>query len=254
MSVQQTSSTTALDVQGLSIRFGPVAVVDGVSFAIKRGEFVGLTGPNGAGKSTLIKALLGIAPVSSGTFSFAKDLTVCYVPQHYALPAHVPVSVGEVVRMGEKKILMKKAVHAALANVGLTEDFVHKNFHELSGGQKQRVMIARALIAKPDMIFFDEPLSGIDFKTKMQIYDLLKDLNKKGMTILFISHDVDHVVQTCDRVLCLDRILHKGCHPADFARGKRDQHEKAEQIDTKCLVENGPQHTAKQTVHHHHSS
>jgi len=244
----------ALTVQSLSVYFGSIAVLDAISFVIKRGEFVGLTGPNGAGKSTLLKTLLGLTPTYGGSYSFADDLTVSYVPQHYALPSHVPVSVAEVVRMGARNIMTGKAVLDALTHVGLHKDFLHKNFHELSGGQKQRVMIARAIVTAPDMIFFDEPLSGIDVQTKTQIYDLLKKFNKEGMTILFVSHDVDHVVEACDRVLCLDRILHKGCHPADFARGARDTEEKSSHVDTQCLVENDAPHAVKRPVHHHHSS
>ena len=107
-----------------------------------------------------------------------------------------------------------------LEKVGLFSSFLPQNFHQLSGGQKQRVIIARALCLQPDLIIFDEPLNGVDFETKIKIYELLSKLNKtEKVTILFVSHEVDHIINKCHHILCLNRTMHTGCHPLDFAKG-----------------------------------
>lgn len=248
-----TSANNILEVNNLKVRFGSLTVLNDISFVIARGEFVGVIGPNGAGKSTLFKTLLGLVPFQSGKYQFTPDITVGYVPQQYTLPSQVPVSVAEVVRMGAKKHVSQKNVLNVLSQVGLDYAMANKNFHNLSGGQKQRVIIARALIASPDMILFDEPLSGVDMQTKQQIYDLLKTLNQKGMTILFVSHDVNYVIDICDRILCLDGMLHKGCHPANFVHGLHSGNNAQHEVTSECLADDNIPCTKKLPIHHHHS-
>ena len=105
--------------------------------------------------------------------------------------------------------------------IGLDTSFLSKSFHELSGGQKQRIIIARSLLQNPDVLLFDEPLSSVDYTTKIQIYELLAEINQKHKTtILFVSHEIENIVQKCHRVLCLNKKLHEGCHPIDFMNGK----------------------------------
>ena len=112
-------------------------------------------------------------------------------------------------------------VNTKIKTMGLAASLLRQNFHQLSGGQKQRVIIARALCSKPDLIVFDEPLNGVDFETKLKIYDLLSALNKTDkVTILFVSHEVDHIIDKCHHILCLNKTMHTGCHPLDFAKGK----------------------------------
>ncbi len=239
-----------VEARNLTVTFDEVSVLEDISFSIVRGCFVGLIGPNGAGKSTLLKALLGLVKPTSGTCIHAPGLTVRYVPQHYVLSSFVPISVSEVVQMGSDERVTAQVIIDALEDVGLEMGCAKKNYHTLSGGQKQRVMIARALIEMPDIIFFDEPLSGVDLETKEQIYAFLKELNQKGVTIFFVSHDVDHIVDACDFVLCLDRSLHQGCHPVAFAQGERIKNT-ALATSSVCLSEKEVQ-SHKQVVHHHH--
>jgi len=219
-------------------------ILDDVSFSIENGEYVGLIGPNGAGKSSLIKLILGFYKPSSGALKIAPNVQIGYVPQLYSLSNVVPISVEEVLLMaGGKTDKSLNYLTAQLEQVGLNSDFLTKNFHQLSGGQQQRVIIARALCSEPNMLVFDEPLNGVDYKTKLSIYDLLLTLNKsQKLTILFVSHEVDHIVGHCDHVLCLNQTMHTGCHPLDFAKG----------IITDCPVldlDNVPQTVP---VHHHH--
>lgn len=193
-------------------------ILDGVSFSIQQGEYIGLIGPNGAGKTSLLRLLLGLLRPASGNIMFESTTQIGYVPQTYNLSTVVPISVAEVLAMSGVKSLQEQRHY--LKKVDLDAHYVRKNFHRLSGGEQQRVIIARALCVQPAMLIIDEPLNGVDYKTKQSIYNLLLDLNKKnGLTILFASHEVDAIVSQCDHVLCLNKTLHDGCEPMAFAQG-----------------------------------
>ena len=228
-----------IDVKNISLKIEGNIVLDNVSFSLEKGEYIGLIGPNGAGKTTLIKTILGKRNPNSGNIQIQKGIKIGYVPQNYKLSQVVPLSVKEVILMGKEKST-SRSPKDVLELVGLSDVFLSKNFHDLSGGQMQRVIIARTLFGDPDILFFDEPITGIDFETKLKIYELLAQLNKNnGLSILFVSHEVEYIVQSCHRILCLNKKLHQGCHPLDFAQGK-----------TECpILEVTPQ---VRPIHHHH--
>ncbi len=229
-----------ITVQNLSLCLNGHVILDDVSFTLRAGEYVGLIGPNGAGKTSLVKTLLGMHRPTSGTVTMAPEVKIGYVPQRYRLSAVVPVSVREVLRMATTE--PDDTLAKLLQTVELDASFLGRNFHTLSGGQQQRVVIARALAQRPTVLVFDEPLTGVDYDTKQKIYTLLAGLRQReGLTILFVSHEVDQVVAECDRVLCLNQTLHTGCHPLDFARG----------VLTPCPVGTGGSPTVR-PVHHHH--
>jgi len=210
-----------ISAKKLTLRIGKNIILDDVSFTINTGEFVGLIGPNGAGKTSLIKIILGIYKPTGGTLTVPSNEQIGYVPQSYALSSVVPISVLEVLKMSG--VRSKEILITVLDKVGLPTSFLQKNFHTLSGGQKQRVIIARVLCQNPSVIIFDEPLNGVDFETKIKIYELLKVLNKtEKVTIVFVSHEVDHIIDKCDHILCLNSTMHTGCHPLDFAKGKKN--------------------------------
>ena len=230
-----------IKAQNLGFQREGNVILDDVSFSINAGEYVGLIGPNGAGKSSLIKLILGFQKPTSGSLSLESGIKIGYVPQNYNLSTVVPIAVREVLVMSGVKDL--QILEQNLEKVGLNSDFLSKNFHQLSGGQQQRVIIARALCSQPDLLVFDEPLNGVDYQTKLSIYDLLLDFNKKkNLTILFVSHEVDHIVGYCDHILCLNRTMHIGCHPLDFAKG----------VITDCPVLGLDVIPQTVPVHHHH--
>ena len=229
-----------IEAQNIGLQRKGNLILDDVSFSIKKGEYVGLIGPNGAGKSSLIKLILGFMKPSSGSLKVDPKTKIGYVPQSYALSKIVPISVEEVLMMSGVKN-QKQLLQESLDKVDLGAEFLTKNFHNLSGGQQQRVIIARALCSQPELLVFDEPLNGVDYETKLSIYELLLDLNKtKKLTILFVSHEVDHIIGHCNHVLCLNQTMHTGCHPMDFAKG----------IITDCPVLDNVSQTLP--VHHHH--
>ena len=208
-----------ISAKNLALTIKGQLILSDLSFEIKKGEYVGLIGPNGAGKTSLLKTILGFYKPTKGSLKVEANTKIGYIPQSYTLSTVVPISVQEVLSMSGIK-----APHKLIKNlqkVGLGADFLSRNFHQLSGGEKQRVIIARALALEPDLIIFDEPLNGVDFETKLKIYELLAQLNKREqVTILFVSHEVDHIIDQCHHILCLNQTMHTGCHPLDFAKGQ----------------------------------
>jgi len=233
-----------ITAQNLSLQKKGNVILDDVSFSIDEGEYIGLIGPNGAGKSSLIKIILGFYKQTSGTLKIDPQTKIGYVPQDYALSQVVPISVREVLMMSGVKDTHQ--LQQYLEKVGLSADFLAKSFHQLSGGQQQRVIIARALCpqkdgSEPNLLVFDEPLNGVDYKTKLSIYELLLKLNQtKKLTILFVSHEVDHIMGHCHHILCLNQTMHTGCEPLDFAKG----------IITDCPVLDNVSKTV--LIHHNH--
>jgi zinc transport system ATP-binding protein len=236
-----------ISLQNVSVSFGDVSALQDISFRVEKGDYIGLIGPNGAGKSTLLKVMLGIIPPTKGKVIIPETVTFGYVPQNYLPENFFSLSVQEILEMGlmrmsffrkksERKIFTEK-----LSVVGLDESFLKKSFHSLSGGQKQRVIIARSLLQDPNILLFDEPLSGVDYTTKLQIYELLSSINQKyAVTIIFVSHEIESIIQKCKRILCLNKKLHEGCHPIDFMQGKLESCPVLESIN------------AIRPIHHHH--
>lgn len=237
-----------IQLNNISVQFGENIALENISFSVERGEYIGLIGPNGAGKSTLLKTILGLISPNRGTVTQEENITFGYVPQNYLLKTNFSISVKEVLEIGSpspffwRKKRFQKKIEDALEMVGLGKKFLKKNFQNLSGGQKQRVIIARSLLKNPDILFFDEPLSGVDFETKLQVYELLESLNKKyNTTIIFVSHEIESIISKCHRVLCLNKKMHEGCHPAEFAKGNLDS---CTVLKTEKII---------RPIHHHHS-
>jgi len=234
--MQKTVEENVLELADVSFSYGEVPVLSDVTFSIKRGEYVGIIGPNGAGKTTLLRLILGLLTPSKGSIKFfgvdAKRFKqwsrIGYVPQRAAhFDDNFPATVFDVVIMGRygkrglfHKIIEhdKKHAEAALKQVGMWE-LRERLISELSGGQQQRVFIARALASDPEIIFLDEPMVGVDQKTKEDFYRLLKKFNEElKITIILISHDLGMLLNEVSSVICIDGKL--VCHdsPTDFLK------------------------------------
>ena len=219
-----------LSVKNLTVKFGkrrhPFTAVNNVSFDIYKGETFGLVGESGSGKTTIGRAIIRVAPVSSGTVTFdgrqisgriSKELDrelTSRVQMIFQDPmaslnerAKVDYIVSEGVYRRMKKDERAAAVAKALRDVGLLPEFAGRFPHEFSGGQRQRIGIARALIMQPDFIIADEPISALDVSIRAQVLNLLSDLQtERSLTYLFISHDLSVMRFICDRVA----VIHKG--------------------------------------------
>lgn len=196
---------TQLSVRGAGVTFGTNVVLRGVSFEIKKGEFIGLVGQNGSGKTTLLRVMLGLLSPTRGQASKHQETIIGYVPQRGQLyNAIVPISVLEVASLGSEGD--KQKAQKALKSVGMGR-FERRSFSELSGGQQQRVVIAKALASGADVLILDEPMTGVDKSSQTEFYGLLKRLHQQGRTIIMVSHDIDSVMKLVSRVICLNRTV-----------------------------------------------
>ena len=191
-----------LAAQGISVRLGGADVLRHVSLSINPGEIVTILGPNGSGKSTLLRALLGIVPVSAGRVVRAAGLRIGYVPQRLAIDPSLPITVRRFLSLPVR--VTDAQATAALIRAGLPE-VAGRQMAALSGGQLQRVLLARALLADPQVLVLDEPTQGLDQPGEAAFYRLIEEVRQAtGAAVLMVSHDLHVVMAASDRVICLN--------------------------------------------------
>lgn len=211
---------TTIKIKKLSFGYEKRVILHDIDLSVREGEFLAIFGPNGGGKTTFLKLLMGFLKPSKGEISLFDSTPkkarkrIGYVPQVMQFDREFPISVFELVLMGCLSkanwwgILPKEAkqkAEEALHKVGLL-DYKERAFGTLSGGQAQRALIARALVADPDLLLLDEPTASVDPDAEAQIQQLLLKL-KGSMTILMVTHDLQGIVEKADRLLCIHRTL-----------------------------------------------
>ncbi len=219
-----------LIAEDLALGYDGRIIVDHLNFHIESGDYLCVVGENGSGKTTLMKTILGLRSPLSGkiiTGGGLKQTEIGYLPQQTQIQRDFPASVREVVlsgclgKMGMRPFYRredKKKAEENLAKMGLTS-LSKRCYRELSGGQQQRVLLARALCAAQKMLLLDEPVSGLDPKATEEMYELIAALNREGITIMMISHDIDaaltygsHILHIADSVFfgSKEEYLHSG--------------------------------------------
>lgn len=211
---------SVLDIDHVWVTYGDVVALEDVSLHLHPLDFVSVIGPNGGGKTSLLKLLLGLVPPSRGQVRvFGQPPTssrnqIGYVPQQATLDQQFPISVWDVTLMGRLSRLSvfqrfsaedRELTAEALRKVRMY-DYRHRQIGQLSGGQQQRVLIARALVAQPQLLLLDEPTASIDSEIKRDIYDMLSVLNET-MTIVMVSHDIGVISSYVKTIACLNRRL-----------------------------------------------
>jgi ABC-2 type transport system ATP-binding protein len=214
--VKITSMTAAVSLRNVHKSYNKALVVDGLSLEIQAGEMFGLLGPNGAGKSTTIRMLTTLTKPSEGQIyvagydvarqrsqvksrigvvlqqiSIDSDLTVWENMEYHGRLHHIP------------NPLRQKEIDQALEYVELS-DRRNDPAKMLSGGMKRRLQIARALLHHPEILFLDEPTVGLDPQTRRRLWEIIRNLNKQGMTMLLTTHYMDEVEYLCDRIGIMD--------------------------------------------------
>jgi zinc transport system ATP-binding protein len=210
----------AIEVNDLAFYYEKTPILEGITFALKQGDFLGIMGPNGGGKTTLLKLLLGMLEPDKGEIKVLGEAPhdakhrVGYVPQYTDFNLSFPVSAMNIVLMGRlrrsrmgKRYSRKDRLKAeeALEKVGMS-DYRHQHIGELSGGQRQRIFIARALATDPEIFFLDEPTASVDPEFETDLYSFLKELNKE-VTIVLVTHDVGVISQNVKSVACVNRAM-----------------------------------------------
>jgi zinc transport system ATP-binding protein len=196
-------TSALISARGLTLLRGDRLILDHVDVDIHPGEIVTLIGPNGSGKTSLVRALLGVQDLNGGEISRVENLKIGYVPQRFDIDRALPMTVARFLALGHKA--PRATLSAVLAEVG-AERCIDQQLSELSGGELQRVLLARALIANPELLVLDEPVRGVDYTGEADLYALIGNLrDKRGIGVLLVSHDLHVVMAQSDRVLCLNR-------------------------------------------------
>ena len=220
---------TVIEIQDLHFSYERVPILSDIRLRVAEGAFLGIVGPNAGGKSTLLKLILGLLQPQRGRIRVLDQTPVQarrrlgYVPQYPSFPRDFPISVEQVVALGligsdsggllqhlwpGRNTGDRDAVRNALAEVE-ADDIAQRRIGALSGGQLQRVLLARALVGRPEILILDEPTANIDHRMEGEIFDLLRDLNRR-MTILVVSHDIAFISRYVNQVACIDGSL--ACH------------------------------------------
>jgi len=205
-----------VDLSGVVKRFGKTQVIHGVSTEIADGEFIVIVGPSGCGKSTLLRMVAGLESVTEGEIRIGSkrvnelepmDRDIAMVFQNYALYPHM--SVRENMGYGLKIAKLPKAEIDAKVDAAATllqlEDYLDRRPRDLSGGQRQRVAMGRAIVREPAVFLFDEPLSNLDAKLRVQMRLEIRDLqNRLGITSLYVTHDQVEAMTMADRMIVMN--------------------------------------------------
>ena len=190
-------------------------VISDLSFSVEAGDYLCIVGENGSGKSTLVKAILGLKETSSGHLHFGEGLKkgeIGYLAQQTTTQKDFPASVYEVVLSGclsDKKTVFYTKKHKAIAKENMKKldifSLRYKCFRELSGGQQQRVLLARAFCATGQLILLDEPIAGLDPMAMTEMYGMIADLNREGVAVVMVSHDVSAAVNYATHILHMSK-------------------------------------------------
>ena len=198
--------------KNLKLGYENITLTEDLSFVVEQGDYLCIVGENGAGKSTLMKTILKLQKPLAGTIEYKDDLTsskIGYLPQQTVVQKDFPASVFEVVLSGCQNSLGKRLFYNKadrkrasdnMKRLGIS-DLEKWCYRDLSGGQQQRVLLARALCATEKMLLLDEPVSGLDPKVTLEMYELIEKLNDEGITVIMISHDIACSVKYAKHVL-----------------------------------------------------
>lgn len=200
----------------LALGYEGSTVAHHINFEINRGDYLCVVGENGTGKSTLIKTILNLTKPISGELNVGDGLSfheIGYLPQQTLVQKDFPASVWEIVLSGTLSKCGKKPWYGArekelalenLKRMGI-EDLKKECFRNLSGGQQQRVLLARALCAASRLLLLDEPVTGLDPKAITEFYALIRQLNKEGVSIIMVSHDLKSALLDATHILHIER-------------------------------------------------
>ncbi len=215
-----TAAPVALQLEHLTVRYGSEVGLEDVSCTIPAGEQMAVIGPNGAGKSTLLKTIAGLLRPSAGSVRYfgaalAPPGLIAYLPQRNQVDWRFPASVSDVVMMGRVGRVglfrrpgpRDKALVAEALDLVRLSHLARRQISELSGGQQQRVFLARALAQEARILLMDEPLNGLDVGSQDLLFQTLRELRERDVTVLLTLHDLQLAARHFDSVMLLNRRL-----------------------------------------------
>jgi len=210
-----------ITVRDLKLGYDARVIAEGIRFTVNAGDYLCIVGENGSGKTTLMKTLLSLREPAGGQITVGDGLKqneIGYLPQQTAIQKDFPASVREIVLSGcqggcgMRPFYRKKEKRLAAENMermGIS-GLSGRCYRELSGGQQQRVLLARALCATRKVLLLDEPVSGLDPRVTAELYDLIAELNREGVTIIMISHDITAALRYASHILHIGTTVYFG--------------------------------------------
>lgn len=197
-----------IEAKNLTKRFGKQLVFEHLNFKIVDGDFISLIGPNGSGKTTLVKIMMGLEKKTSGELKIDHKNAIGYVPQFRNIDLDYPLNIEQFIRLNLKFTLSpaqrqkdNETIKLILDKTGLTE-LKDRPLGLASGGEKQKAYLAQALLNDPKVLILDESTASLDVEVKMQLMDLVKELNQKEkLTVIFITHDYELTKKYTTRAL-----------------------------------------------------
>ena len=210
-----------IEVKDLKLGYENRVIIKNLSFSVNEGEYLCIVGENGSGKTTLMKTLLNLQKPIGGEIILGDGLKkneIGYLPQQTIVQKDFPASVREIVlsgcqaRCGWRPFYNKEEKKLAEENMermGIKQ-FAKRCYRDLSGGQQQRVLLARALCATRKILLLDEPVSGLDPMVTSEMYSLIEGLNKDGITIIMISHDISAAARYATNILHISKKIFFG--------------------------------------------
>ena len=222
------NNETLLIIEQLSKSFGKLIAVDGISFHIRRGSCVGLLGPNGAGKTTTVEMLEGIKQPSGGTIlykgnpldaDFRQEAGIMF--QSTALPDFI--TAYETLKMF-RDLYPRSIPIEQLVEACSLQEFLDRDAKRLSGGQRQRLLLAIALINDPEIVFLDEPTTGLDPQARRNFWKLIREIGERGKTVVLTTHYMEEAYELCDEILIMDhgKIIAEGTPDSLLAKHFND--------------------------------
>lgn len=208
-----------LSLQHVSFRYeNGTYLLQDVSMDVARGDYISIVGENGSGKSTLVRLILGLLQPDSGTIT--NTFRHCaYVPQRFdTLNRQFPITVQEVMNCQRRVLGLKDrdVIRRSLEQMDVY-DLRDQLMGSLSGGQCQKVLIARALMGEPDLLIFDEPSTGIDVKSQLELYPFMRSLNQEqGVTILTVEHNLKFAVKNSTKMFHVVNGHGHFCSPEEY--------------------------------------
>ncbi len=208
-----------ITAEQITLSYDARPVATDIDFTVNAGDYLCIVGENGSGKSTLVKALLGLHPISAGRLTVSDEVKragIGYLPQHTPAQRDFPASVREIVRSGciRRAGLSPRLAAAdrrlsdeAMERMGISH-LAGKCYRELSGGQQQRVLLARAFCATGKLMVLDEPIAGLDPLAMSEMYRMIAELNREGVAVVMVSHDVSAAVSYADHILHIGKTTH----------------------------------------------
>lgn len=213
--------------ENVSLGYDGRPIVSGLNFTVNSGDYLCIVGENGSGKSTMMKTILNLTPPLSGSIRMEElsPTQIGYLPQQTQVQRDFPASVMEIALsgfQGQRGLrpfytrAEKQTAAENLEKLGL-KDFSRRCYRELSGGQQQRVLLARALCATRKCLLLDEPISGLDPRAAAQMYEIIGQLHREGITVIMISHDLNAALDDATHVLHIGKELFFGTRE-EYAR------------------------------------